>query len=338
MTTLFVGDLHHKASKIHISQVFSQIGLFNNLIVTRHAKRRTKIAFFDVGINELEKFLGKPIVIKGVEHYAQLSQNQPNISLGVLEIQKRRLFVEKLPKGQTDSDLEAFFKKLFGEGKIYSFFSVKNRFNKRKGYGFLHVSDKHVALEILKIRKVKCNGKTIVLKPFKQKFKEGVMAQIERLQNELQQSEPSPFHQMNRAEHGNPENLLNRQARDTQNLRQHEALRGVSELPDLYRFNRRNSPKTQRAAVFNNRSSLESYESFGTKRLTDLYHLHEMVDAKVLDKIRHRSRFLNHNYSNVLFRFGPRVQLKSKSFDDLNDEKFFCKKERNNYNLGAWSR
>jgi RNA recognition motif-containing protein len=295
MTTLFVGDLQFNATKFHISKVLKQIGLFSNLIVTKHSRKKTKIAFFDVGVTELEKFLATPVVMQGVEHYAQLSQNQPNISLEVLEIQKRRLFVEKLPTGLKDQVLESFFKQIFGEENICSFFSVKNRNKKSKGYGFLHVTGKKFALELLKIKKVKFQGKTILFKPFKQKFKQGVMAQIERLQKIQKQSELPTLSNLEKAE--TPRGWMKN--RSSQHRGKIMGMPAFNQNQPINCYiadtQRRNTPRSMRGF-----SSFQQHVSSQNLRKVEIAHLEERLESTVLDRILFRSRFLSHSSSNVV--------------------------------------
>jgi len=184
MTTLFLGDLDPKTTKNQLAIALGNISTYENFILTRHKSKKKKILFFDVKTEDIEKYLMRPLKIHGVEHYPQLSQNQPNLDPRILNIQKKRLYVHKVPRSNSDSidfSIEKFFKLRFGEDSVLSFFSVKTRGGKSKGYGFLHLTDEETAQNILRLGTVQFKGKTIEFKKFIQKFKVNVKNQIRKI-------------------------------------------------------------------------------------------------------------------------------------------------------------
>jgi hypothetical protein len=219
MITLFVGDLQLSATKFLISSILEQVGPIKNFKIKKHSKKTSKIAFFDVSVASLEKFLSKPIFFENVEHYAQLSQNQQQITLEVLKIQKRRICIEKLPAGLKDQDLENFFKQIFGEKKILSFFSVKSKNHRHKGYGFLHVTEKKFAYELLKLKKIKFHRRTIYFRAFKQKYKPGVMNQIKKLkENQKSSKQKIPLKNFKLAEISTKKKIANNHIKCKENI------------------------------------------------------------------------------------------------------------------------
>jgi len=164
MLRVFIGDIKKSVTSTQISSILTSKGKFHNLATVK-TKRGTKNIFIDVTENDLENFLISPILISGKEHYCQLSQK---FDVPDLKIFKKRIYVNNIPKGMLDSELQKIFEKF---GKVLSAFSVKTQNLRNKGYGFVFFDSSEIALKVVKMKVVKAKKREFTVSQYRHKTK-----------------------------------------------------------------------------------------------------------------------------------------------------------------------
>jgi RNA recognition motif-containing protein len=173
MTRLFIGKVSKKITKALLESKLRAIGDYANLVIINKPHKSFMYVFFEVEYEDIaSKFLLKPILMKGKEHYVQVShKSQAQDS----SLNFHKVFLSNIPVKLTDSELRNFFNTNFGE--VISAFSIKNDRGHSKGYGFLDFKHQKDAEEVISAKKILFKGKIIIAKKFQQKGKRGQNSQ-----------------------------------------------------------------------------------------------------------------------------------------------------------------
>lgn len=180
-TTVFIGDIDPKITETEILQA-----------IRRHLKTKKHLTGTSLCLNEkkqkqmffltiedpliLKNLVIRPILIKGVEHYCQISQKWGETEL--TDFQKKCIFFSNLPFEVTDDEVEAAFKEI---GEIESCYIIKKS-GKSKGYGFVYFKNNGITEKLLEIGKIKIFGKNVYLRPYNQKSKETSRRKTQKLE------------------------------------------------------------------------------------------------------------------------------------------------------------
>lgn len=172
MTSLFIGDIDPKTTKLDIEATINQHGNFKKLIIKYNKKKSNKMCFFKVyDLETIESLIIRPILIKGVEHYCQISQRpqdeRPAQEQTEYEFQRRCVFINNIPRNLTDNQLMEFFSNF---GPTESAFSIKKQ-GRGVGYGFVYFESEHTANIVSKMKKINYKGKFMIAKSYLQKNK-----------------------------------------------------------------------------------------------------------------------------------------------------------------------
>lgn len=165
---LFIGDIHPNMKKKTVQEALSQYGCIKKLQLKFNKQKRSKMCFFSVeGYSVIKAFLIRPVFLRGVEHYCQISQKFDHEEKPKeFDFQKRCVFINNIPKLVDDGLLANFFSQY---GNVESAFSIK-KYKKNVGYGFVYFKEIEATNEVLNIKKISFKGKTMVAK--RPKFKD----------------------------------------------------------------------------------------------------------------------------------------------------------------------
>jgi hypothetical protein len=316
MTTLFLGDLPKTTTMAQISASLKDRAPFSNLVILDHKRKQKKMALFKVEIADLELFLQVPILIDGFEYYVQLSQHQEELDLRIFEVLNRRIYIDKIPKTEQDSNVLNFLRSIFGFDSIKTFFSVKNRLKKSKGYGFFHVSHQQIAAKILNCGELKFGKKKMRLKNFKQKFDKKVEEKIQILK-ERKQLELQNFEKLKSRDE--KDYLIKKAQQKSKHSKSSEpGAEDSSQLHNGHKLNRLSGASRQNVnsasqplrSGFIQRNNIQpkivplASQHFRNYRLNQTKRIHENENhaSNINRDILLASELLNHSWGNLRFR------------------------------------
>ena len=165
MTRLFIGKVNKNVSKVEIEEELALIAQVSNIVVVKDKTKSSNYIFFEVtALQEAQKFLSKPVVFRGKEHYIQVSHKS---QVEDSNLNTHRAFISNIPVLMSDEDLKHFFEQRFG--KVEACFSVKNENGLSLGYGFVDFKDRSKYQEVIQMKKLDYKGKWMIIKGFKQK-------------------------------------------------------------------------------------------------------------------------------------------------------------------------
>lgn len=171
MTSLFIGDIDPKTTKLDIEETLNQHGNFKKLIIKYNKRKSNKMCFFKVyNTGTIKSLIIRPVVINGVEHYCQISQRPQDEGpqdLQEFPFQRRCVFINNIPRNLADRCLMDFFADF---GPTESAFSIKKR-GRGVGYGFVYFKFEQTANALIKKKKINYKGKFMIAKGYLQKNK-----------------------------------------------------------------------------------------------------------------------------------------------------------------------
>lgn len=180
MACLFIGDINPEIKILDFEKKFLELGIGVEKITLKFNKRKkSKMCFFTLNnFNSIKFLITNPLILKNTEYYCQISQSKKEeeekknykvnyLKYKIFQFQKTCVFVNNIPKEMDDITLGNFFSEF---GRVQSAFSIKKN-SISKGYGFVYLYDQRSADLLIKMKKIPFNGKFMIVKGFKQKFK-----------------------------------------------------------------------------------------------------------------------------------------------------------------------
>jgi hypothetical protein len=136
MQRIFIGGIPDKIKQEDIKSQLTKVLPIFNLHMKQKFGKKVGYAFFEVSsYNEARKLIEKPLKIKGVELYCQLSHKTLRANGNSMN---NRVYLKDLPIHLPDQDLKYFLSEIV---QVRSAYSIKDEKGISKGYGFADLKD-----------------------------------------------------------------------------------------------------------------------------------------------------------------------------------------------------